>query len=53
MAGEELTHYIRAVAEARGIRIDEAWLPGIEAQLKRLLDAAAALDRADLEGEEP
>jgi hypothetical protein len=49
---EELTGYIRAIAEARGIPVDEKWLPGIELHLKRLLDAAALLDKSGLKSQD-
>ena len=49
---EELTVYIRAVADARGIPIDEKWMPGIELHLKRLLDAAALVDKSGLKSQD-
>jgi hypothetical protein len=45
---EELWGYIRAVAGARGIPVDEKWLPSIELHLKRLLDAADLVDKSEL-----
>ena len=37
---EELADYIRAVARAQRIPIEEAWIPSIALHLKRLLDAS-------------
>ena len=49
---DELAIYIRAVAEARGIPVDEKWMPGIELHLKRLLDAAALVDKSRLKSQD-
>lgn len=47
-SSEPLADHLRALAAVRGIIIDERWLPAVEMQLRRLLDAAAALDRSDM-----
>jgi hypothetical protein len=44
----ELVSYIKALTEARKIPIDEKWIPAIEVHLKLLLDAAAVVDKSEL-----
>lgn len=45
---EPLAKELRALAEARGIPIDEQWLPAVELHFRRLLDAVAVLDRSEM-----
>jgi hypothetical protein len=47
-SSEPLADHLRAMAAVRGITIDEKWLPAVELHLRRLLDAAAALDQSDM-----
>lgn len=54
MSGSEALHaYVRAVAQARGLPIDEAWVPSVALHLQRLLDAAATVDEACIEATDP
>jgi hypothetical protein len=53
MSESELHAYVRAVSKARGLPLDEAWVPAIALHLRRLLDAAAVLDEARLDAADP
>ena len=48
-SSEPLGEALRVLARARGIAIDEAWLPSVELHLKRLLEAAQAVDASELQ----
>jgi len=51
-SSEPLADELRAIASARGIPIDEQWLPAIELHFRRLLEAAAALDRSEMKSDD-
>lgn len=40
------------MAAARGIAIDEKWLPAVELHLKKLLDAAAVVDKSEMKSQD-
>jgi hypothetical protein len=44
---EPLREHLRALARARGIVIDEQWLPAVELHLRRLLEAAQVVDASE------
>ena len=44
---ESLREHLRALARARGIAIDEPWLPAVELHLRRLLEAAQVVDASE------
>ena len=50
---EELVSYIRAVANARGIPVEDRWIPAIELHLRTLLDAVAVVNKSELKSQEP
>lgn len=51
-SSEPLAEKLRALAAARGIPIDEQWLPAVELHFRRLLDAAAVIDQSDMKSDD-
>lgn len=51
-SSEPLAGELRAIAAARGIPIDEAWLPAVELHFRRLLEAAAILDQSAMKSDD-
>jgi hypothetical protein len=51
-SSEPLGDHLRAIAQARGIAIDEKWLPAVELHLKRLLDAVRVVEASELQSQE-
>ena len=51
-SSEPLGEHLRALARARGIAIDEAWLAGVELHLTRLLDAARVVEASELQSQD-
>lgn len=47
-SSDSLASELRALAAARGIPIDEQWLPAVELHFRRLLDAVVVLDQSEL-----
>jgi hypothetical protein len=51
-SSEPLAGPLRALARARGIEIDDAWLPAVELHLQRLLAAAREVEASELQSQE-
>lgn len=51
-SSEPLADELRALAAARGIPIEDAWLPAVELHFRRLLEAAAVLDRSEMSSDD-
>lgn len=52
LSSEQLTAYVRALAQMRGLSIEDAWMPGVEMSLRRLLEAAALVDESELRSDD-